>query len=40
MIWLLLLPAFFVRERIPDSIFDQADQVELVDIDPQELIDG
>ena len=29
----------FVRERIPDSIFDQADQVELVDIEPQELIE-
>lgn len=39
MIWLLLLPGVFVRERIPDSIFDQADQVELVDIEPQELIE-
>ena len=29
----------FVRERIPDSLFDNADQVELVDIEPQELID-
>lgn len=28
-----------VRERIPDSVFDQADQVELVDIEPQDLID-
>lgn len=28
-----------VRERIPDSVFDEADQVELVDIEPQELID-
>lgn len=28
-----------VRERIPDSFFDQAAQVELVDIEPQELID-
>lgn len=28
-----------VRERIPDSVFDNADQVELVDIEPQELID-
>ena len=27
----------FVRERIPDSLFDNADQVELVDIEPQEL---
>lgn len=29
----------FVRERIPDSLFDNADQVELVDIETQELID-
>lgn len=28
-----------VRERIPDSLFDNADQVELVDIEPQELIE-
>ena len=28
-----------VRERIPDSIFDQADQVELVDIEPTELLE-
>ncbi len=28
-----------VRERIPDSVFDNADQVELVDIEPQELLD-
>ncbi|MEG0269747.1 MAG: sensor histidine kinase KdpD [Clostridia bacterium] len=28
-----------VRERIPDSIFDDADQVELVDIEPQELLE-
>ena len=28
-----------VRERIPDSVFDGADQVELVDIEPQELIE-
>ena len=27
-----------VRERIPDSVFDRADQVEIVDIEPQELI--
>ncbi len=26
-------------ERIPDFVFDQADQVELIDIEPQELID-
>lgn len=28
-----------VRERIPDKVFDDASQVELVDIEPQELID-
>ena len=28
-----------VRERIPDSVFDRADQVEIVDIEPQELIE-
>lgn len=28
----------FVEERIPDSLFDQADQVELVDIEPAELL--
>ncbi len=28
-----------VKERIPDSIFDNADQVELVDIEPDDLID-
>lgn len=28
-----------VRERIPDKIFDNADQVELVDIEPQNLLD-
>lgn len=27
-----------VRERVPDSIFDAADQVELVDIEPEDLI--
>ncbi len=27
-----------VRERVPDSVFDSADQVELVDLEPQELI--
>lgn len=26
-------------ERIPDSVFDRADQVELIDIEPEELID-
>ncbi len=28
-----------VRERIPDSVFDEADQVELVDIEPRELME-
>ena len=28
-----------VRERIPDSVFDYADQIKLIDIEPQELID-
>lgn len=28
-----------VRERIPDSVFDDATQVELVDIEPQELLE-
>lgn len=28
-----------VKERIPDSVFDKADQVELVDIEPKELIE-
>ena len=28
-----------VRERIPDFVFDQADQVELVDIEPTELLE-
>lgn len=28
-----------VRERIPDYVFDNADQVELVDIEPEELIE-
>lgn len=27
-----------VRERIPDKIFDEADNVELVDIEPEELL--
>jgi len=29
----------YVRERIPDSVFDSADQIELVDIEPDDLID-
>ncbi|MDD6735180.1 MAG: sensor histidine kinase KdpD, partial [Clostridiales bacterium] len=28
-----------VRERIPDAVFDTADQVEFVDIEPSELLD-
>lgn len=28
-----------VRERIPDRIFDEADQIELIDIEPSELIE-
>ncbi|KMZ54647.1 sensor histidine kinase [Dorea sp. D27] len=28
-----------VRERIPDSVFDKAEQVELVDIEPEELLE-
>ena len=28
-----------VRERIPDSVFDEADQVELVDIEPNDLLE-
>ena len=27
-------------DRIPDSVFDQADQVELIDIEPRELVDS
>lgn len=28
-----------VRERIPDYVFDRADQVELIDIEPQDLVE-
>ncbi len=28
-----------VRERIPDRVFDDADQVELVDIEPEDLLE-
>ena len=28
-----------VRERIPDSVFDDADQVELIDIEPEDLLE-
>ena len=27
-----------VRERIPDSVFDHADQVEVIDIEPEDLL--
>lgn len=33
------IAGILVRERIPDSVFDQADQVELVDIEPAELLE-
>lgn len=33
------ITGILVRERIPDSTFDQADQVELVDIEPAELLE-
>lgn len=33
------ITGILVRERIPDSVFDQADQVELVDIEPRELLE-
>lgn len=32
------ITGILVRERIPDSVFDLADQVELVDIEPAELL--
>lgn len=33
------ITGIIVRERIPDKIFDSADQVELVDIEPKDLIE-
>ena len=33
------ITGYMVWERIPDSVFDNADQVELVDIEPQELLE-
>lgn len=33
------ITGIYVRERIPDSVFDSADQIELVDIEPDDLID-
>lgn len=29
-----------IRERVPDKVFDSADQVELVDIEPADLLSG
>lgn len=33
------ITGIMVQERIPDFIFDEADQVQLVDIEPQDLIE-
>ncbi len=33
------ITGIYVRERIPDSVFDRADQIELADIEPDDLID-
>lgn len=33
------ITGIIVRERIPDKMFDDADQVRLVDIEPQELLE-
>lgn len=33
------ITGIIVRERIPDSVFDEANQVELVDIEPVELLE-
>lgn len=33
------ITGILVRERIPDRVFDHADQVELVDLEPAELIE-
>lgn len=33
------ITGIYVRERIPDSVFDLADQVEIIDIEPEELLD-
>ena len=33
------ITGIFVRERIPDAVFDRADQVELVDIEPKDLLE-
>lgn len=34
-----LISGISVRERVPDQIFEKADQIELIDIEPEELID-
>ncbi len=33
------ITGIIVRERIPDHVFDEADQVELVDIEPNDLLE-
>jgi len=33
------ITGIYVRERIPDGVFDNADQIELVDIEPNDLIE-
>lgn len=33
------ITGILVKERIPDFVFDQANQVELVDIEPEDLLD-
>ncbi len=33
------ITGIMVRERVPDAVFDHASQVELIDIEPQELLD-
>ena len=33
------ITGIMVRERVPDSVFDNASQVELIDIEPQELLE-
>ncbi|BCN28882.1 sensor histidine kinase [Anaeromicropila herbilytica] len=32
------ITGIIVRERIPDSIFDEANQVEMIDLEPEELL--
>ena len=33
------ITGIMVRERVPDAVFDHASQVELIDIEPQELLE-